>query len=211
MVCIRKLCYSNLVIDESKGVTAVYFAFLKNEGSIMTFIQHYDSPLGGILLAADEIGLTGLWFDGQKYFARDLPAERIDRDMPILSEARHWLDIYFTGKEPDFLPPLHPMGSAFRQSVWEILLRIPYGQTTTYGEIARQLAEKKGLSQMSAQAVGGAVGHNEISIIIPCHRVVGTNGSLTGYAGGIDRKVKLLELEHTDMSGFFVPKKGTAL
>ena len=177
----------------------------------MTFIQHYDSPLGGILLAADEIGLTGLWFDGQKYFARDLPAERIDRDTPILSEARHWLDVYFTWKEPDFLPPLHPMGSAFRQSVWEILLRIPYGQTTTYGEIARQLAEKKGLSQMSAQAVGGAVGHNEISIIIPCHRVVGTNGSLTGYAGGIDRKVKLLELEHTDMSGFFVPKKGTAL
>lgn len=211
MVCIRKLCYSNLVIDENKGVTAVYSAFLKNEGSVMTFIQHYDSPLGGILLAADEIGLTGLWFDGQKYFARDLPAERIDRDTPILSEARHWLDIYFTGKEPDFLPLLHPMGSAFRQSVWEILLRIPYGQTTTYGEIARQLAEKKGLSQMSAQAVGGAVGHNEISIIIPCHRVVGTNGSLTGYAGGIDRKVKLLELEHTDMSGFFLPKKGTAL
>ena len=211
MVCIRKLCYSNLVIDESKGGTAVYFAFLKNEESIMTFIQHYDSPLGGILLAADEIGLTGLWFDGQKYFARDLPAECIDRDTPILSVARHWLDIYFTGKEPDFLPPLHPMGSAFRQSVWEILLRIPYGQTTTYGEIARQLAEKKGLSQMSAQAVGGAVGHNGISIISPCHRVVGTNGSLTGYAGGIDRKVKLLELEHTDMSGFFVPKKGTAL
>lgn len=177
----------------------------------MTYVQHYDSPLGVILLAADEIGLTGLWFDGQKYFARDLPAECIDRDTPILSVARHWLDIYFTGKEPDFLPPLHPMGSAFRQSVWEILLRIPYGQTTTYGEIARQLAEKKGLSQMSAQAVGGAVGHNGISIIIPCHRVVGTNGSLTGYAGGIDRKVKLLELEHTDMSGFFVPKKGTAL
>ena len=189
----------------------MYSAFLKNEGSIMTFIQHYDSPLGGILLAADEIGLTGLWFDGQKYFARDLPAERIDRDTPILSEARHWLDIYFTGKEPDFLPPLHPMGSAFRQSVWEILLRIPYGQTTTYGEIARQLAEKKGLSPMSAQAVGGAVGHNEISIIIPCHRVVGTNGSLTGYAGGIDRKVKLLKLEHTDMSGLFVPKKENAL
>lgn len=211
MVCIRKLCYSNLVIDESKGVTAVYFAFLKNEESIMTFIQHYDSLLGGILLAADEIGLTGLWFDGQKYFARDLPAECVDRDTPILSEARRWLDIYFTGKEPDFLPPLHPMGSAFRQSVWEILLRIPYGQTTTYGEIARQLAEKKGLSQMSAQAVGGAVGHNEISIIIPCHRVVGTNGSLTGYAGGIDRKGKLLELEHTDMSGFFLPRKGTAL
>ena len=172
---------------------------------------HYDSPLGGILLAADEIGLTGLWFDGEKYFADNLPKEYAERETPILLEARRWLDIYFTGKEPDFLPPLHPIGSAFRQSVWEILLQIPYGKTTTYGEIARQLAEKQKLPRMSAQAVGGAVGHNEISIIIPCHRVVGTNGSLTGYAGGIDKKVKLLELEQADMRGFFVPKKGTAL
>lgn len=116
----------------------------------MTFIQHYDSPLGGILLAADEIGLTGLWFDGQKYFARDLPAERVERNTPALSEAKRWLDVYFTGKEPDFMPPLHPIGSAFHRSVWDILLQISYGQTTTYGEIARQLAEKQGLSRMSA-------------------------------------------------------------
>ena len=109
------------------------------------------------------------------------------------------------------MPPLHPIGSAFRQAVWEILLQIPYGKTTTYGAVARQLAEKQGGSRMSAQAVGGAVGHNEISILIPCHRVVGTNGSLTGYAGGMDKKMQLLELEHTDMTGFFVPKKGTAL
>lgn len=177
----------------------------------MIFIQHYDSPLGGILLAADETGLTGLWFDGQKYFARDLPAERVEQNTPALSEAKRWLDVYFTGKEPDFMPPLHLIGSAFRRSVWDILLQIPYGQTTTYGEIARQLAEKQGLPRMSAQAVGGAVGHNEISIIIPCHRVVGTNGSLTGYAGGIDKKVKLLEWEHTDMTGLFVPREGTAL
>ena len=176
----------------------------------MTFTQHYDSPLGGILLAADEIGLTGLWFDGQKYFARGLSSEQEERELPVLLEAKRWLDIYFTGKEPDFLPPLHPNGSAFRRSVWEILLQIPYGRTTTYGEIARLLSEKRGLTRMSAQAVGGAVGHNEISIIIPCHRVVGTNGSLTGYAGGVDKKVKLLELEHADMTGFFVPKKGTA-
>lgn len=175
------------------------------------YTLHYDSPLGGILLAADEIGLTGLWFDGQKYFARDLPADRVERNTPTLSEAKRWLDVYFTGKEPDFMPPLHPIGSAFRRSVWDILLQIPYGQTTTYGEIARQLAEKQGLPRMSAQAVGGAVGHNEISVIIPCHRVVGTNGSLTGYAGGIDKKVKLLEWEHADMTGFFVPAKGTAL
>ena len=177
----------------------------------MTFLQHYNSPLGGILLAADEIGLTGLWFDGQKYFARDLPAEHVEQNTPVLSEVKRWLDIYFTGREPDFTPPLHPIGSVFRQAVWEILLQIPYGQTTTYGEIARQLAAKLGLPRMSAQAVGGAVGHNEISIIIPCHRVVGTNGSLTGYAGGIDKKVKLLELEHTDMTELFVPEKGAAL
>ena len=177
----------------------------------MTFIQHYDSPLGGILLAADEIGLAGLWFDGQKYFASDLPAERVEQDTPALSEAKRWLDIYFTGREPDFTPPLHPIGSAFRRDVWEMLLQIPYGQTITYGGIARQLAAKRGLPRLSAQAVGGAVGHNEISVIIPCHRVVGTNGSLTGYAGGIDKKVKLLELERTDMTGLFVPKKGTAL
>ena len=172
---------------------------------------HYESPLGGILLAADEMGLTGLWFDGEKYLADQLPAVHRVQETPVLTAAKRWLDIYFSGKEPDFTPPLHPIGSAFRQSVWEILLQIPYGKTTTYGEIARQLSEKMGLSRMSAQAVGGAVGHNKIAIIIPCHRVVGTNGSLTGYAGGIDKKGKLLELEQTDMTGFFVPKKGTAL
>ena len=177
----------------------------------MTFIQHYNSPLGGIQLAADEIGLTGLWFNGQKYFARSLPAGYTEQNTPALSEAKRWLEVYFTGKKPDFMPPLHIVGSAFRRAVWEILLQIPYGKTTTYGEIARQLAKKQKLPRMSAQAVGGAVGHNEISIIIPCHRVVGTNGSLTGYAGGIDKKIKLLELEHTDMSSFFVPKSGTAL
>ena len=177
----------------------------------MTFTQHYDSPLGGILLAADEVGLTGLWFDGEKYFADHLPAEHTQKETAILVEVRRWLDIYFSGCEPGFLPPLHPVGSAFRQEVWELLLQIPYGHTTTYGEIARQLAQKRGLPRMSAQAVGGAVGHNEISVIIPCHRVVGTNGSLTGYAGGIDKKVRLLELECADMTGFFVPRKGTAL
>lgn len=177
----------------------------------MIYTSKYTSPLGGILLAADEVGLRGLWFDGQKYFARDLLDERTERETPVLSEAKRWLDLYFGGQEPDFLPPLHPVGTPFRQAVWEILLRIPYGKTVTYGEISKQLAEKMGLERMSAQAVGGAVGHNEISIIIPCHRVVGSNGSLTGYAGGINRKIKLLELERADMSRFFVPKKGTAL
>lgn len=177
----------------------------------MTFIQHYSSPLGGVLLAADETGLTGLWFDGEKYFADNLPDEHAEMETPILAETKLWLDIYFTGREPDFMPPLAPVGSEFRRAVWDILLQIPYGRTTTYGEISRQLAEKRGIARMSAQAVGGAVGHNEISIIIPCHRVVGTNGSLTGYAGGIDKKLRLLELEGTDTGLFFVPKKGTAL
>ena len=177
----------------------------------MTCITHYDSPMGGVLLAADEIGLTGLWFEGQKYFANNLPAERVERETETLALAKRWLDIYFAGKEPDFMPPLHPVGSPFRRAVWELLLEIPYGQTTTYGELSRRLAAKMGIAHMSAQAVGGAVGHNGISIIIPCHRVVGTGGSLTGYAGGVDKKVKLLELERADMRGFFVPKKGTAL
>ena len=177
----------------------------------MIYTYTYESNVGDILLAADDIGLTGLWFTGQKYFANTLPDERVSKETPILKESKKWLDIYFSGREPDFTPPLHPAGSPFRQAVWEILLQIPYGQTTTYGEIARKLAKMKNTSHMSAQAVGGAVGHNEVSIIIPCHRVVGTNGSLTGYAGGIDKKISLLELEHTDMSHFFVPKKGTAL
>lgn len=169
----------------------------------------YKSELGNILLAADEIGLTGLWFEGQKYFANTLPEEHISKETPILTDAKKWLDIYFSGEEPKFTPSLHPTGSAFRQAVWQILLQIPYGQTITYGEIARQMSEMQNTPHMSAQAVGGAVGHNEISIIIPCHRVVGTKGSLTGYAGGIDKKIALLNLEHTDMSHFFVPKKGT--
>ena len=177
----------------------------------MIYTCKYKSPLGEILLAADEIGLTGLWFEGQKYFANTLPDERISQETEILSEAKKWLDIYFSGEKPTFTHPLHPAGSTFRQAVWQILSEIPYGQTITYGEIARQMAKINNTPHMSAQAVGGAVGHNEISIIIPCHRVVGRNGSLTGYAGGIDKKISLLKLEHTDMSRLFVPKKGIAL
>ena len=177
----------------------------------MTCIQHYRSPLGGILLAADEDGLTGLWFEGQKYYADTLPPDAAEEETPALTAAKRWLDVYFTGRQPAFMPPLHPIGSPFRQAVWQLLLQIPYGQTTTYGALARQLAAGQGLPSVSAQAVGGAVGHNRISILIPCHRVVGTGGSLTGYAGGIDKKIQLLTWEHTDMSGFFVPKKGTAL
>ena len=173
----------------------------------MIYTCIYKSKLGSILLSADEIGLTGLWFEGQKYFANTLPEEHISQETSILTDAKKWLDVYFSGVEPKFTPALHPTGSTFRQAVWQILLQIPYGQTITYGEIARQMSEIQNTPHMSAQAVGGAVGHNEISIIIPCHRVVGSNGSLTGYAGGIDKKIDLLKLEHTDMSHLFAPKK----
>ena len=173
------------------------------------FTRRYESPLGGMLLAADEAGLTGVWFDGQKYYAAGLPDGCVEGESSVLEEARRWLDAYFAGDEPGFTPPLHPAGSAFQRAVWDILLQIPYGRTTTYGRIARQLAEERGLPRMSAQAVGGAVGHNKISVIIPCHRVVGTDGSLTGYAGGIDKKVKLLELERVDVGGLSMETKGT--
>ena len=155
----------------------------------MLFLTHYASPLGPILLAADETGLTGLWFEAQKYFPSFLGVDYQEKETPVLTETVRWLDVYFSGKDPGFLPPLHPQGSPFRQTVWDILLTIPRGQTMTYGEIARRLGVR------SAQAVGGAVGHNPISILIPCHRVVGSDGSLTGYAGGLDRKTRLLQLE----------------
>ena len=176
----------------------------------MQYTSHYYSPMGDILLAADEIGLTGLWFEGQKYFALHLEKEHEEREIPIFDQAKEWLDVYFSGKEPDFTVPLHFTGTDFQNEVWKILCTIPYGQTMTYGEIAKQIAARKGLPRMSAQAVGGAVGHNEISIIVPCHRVVGANGSLTGYAGGIDKKIKLLQLEKVDMNPLFAPKKRKA-
>lgn len=175
----------------------------------MQYISHYHSPLGDILLAADSAGLTGLWFEGQKYFALYLDKEHEEKELPVFEEAKRWLDIYFSGKNPDFQVPLHFTGTDFQNEVWEILYAIPYGQTTTYGEIAAQLAKKRGLPRMSAQAVGGAVGHNEISIIVPCHRVVGASGSLTGYAGGIEKKIELLRLEGALREDFFVPKKST--
>ncbi|MGN0777096.1 MAG: methylated-DNA--[protein]-cysteine S-methyltransferase [Candidatus Ventricola sp.] len=165
----------------------------------MQFTGRYASPLGGILLAADDIGLTGLWFEGQKYFAQTLDAAHEERELPLLDDARRWLDQYFSGRAPDFTLPVHLTGTAFQCEVWDILCAIPYGRTTTYGAIAAQLAKRRGLASMSAQAVGSAVGHNPVSIIVPCHRVVGTHGSLTGYAGGVDRKRSLLMLEGADI------------
>ncbi len=177
----------------------------------MVYTTEYPSPLGTITLACDGTDIIGLWFNGQKHFGNILPKQTEQKELALFQDAKRWLDIYFSGREPDFVPPLRYDSTPFQKAVCDIMRTIPYGETMTYGEIAAQIARQKGIRQMSAQAVGGAVGHNPISLMIPCHRVVGTNGSLTGYGGGIRRKVKLLELEQADMSRFFVPKKGTAL
>lgn len=159
------------------------------------YIWHYDSPLGGITLGSDGEALTGLWFDGQKHFADTLDGPGVEKSLPIFEDTCRWLDVYFGGKAPDWTPKLRMKTTPFRKAVWEIMLSIPYGETMTYGEIAARIARQRDLPAMSSRAVGGAVGHNSISLIIPCHRVVGSNGSLTGYSGGIDRKVQLLTME----------------
>ncbi len=164
-------------------------------GKNSSYINHYHSPLGSITLASDGESLIGLWFDGQKHFPHKLISESTEAELPIFTQTINWLDTYFGGKIPDFTPLISLNTTPFHKAVYDILLTIPYGQTMTYGEIANILAEQKGIERMSAQAVGGAVGHNPISIIIPCHRVVGADGSLTGYASGIDRKIELLKLE----------------
>ncbi len=175
----------------------------------MIYTANYKSPVGNILLASKDNKLIGLWIEEQKYYLSNIKDEiKQCEDNKILIETMIWLDKYFNKEKPDIKElDLNPIGSDFRQEVWKILCDIPYGKVTTYNDIAKQIAEKKGIKRMSAQAVGGAVGHNPISIIIPCHRVVGTNGSLTGYAGGIDKKIYLLEHEGVDMKNLFMPKK----
>ena len=183
------------------------------EEIIMYYSTTYPSPLGLITLAADEDNLVALWIEGQKYFGDPIQEAMIQNDdITVFTHTKDWLDRYFAGNKPQISQlPLSPIGSDFRQNVWSILCQIPYGSVITYGELAQKTASKMERKSMSAQAVGGAVGHNPISIIIPCHRVVGANGSLTGFAGGIDKKIKLLELEEVDISDMFVPQKGTAL
>ena len=165
---------------------------------MMRIAARYDSPLGGMTMACEGEFLTGLWFDGQRHF-EGMPEEAFvpsGADEPaVLALTRKWLDSYFSGSNPGFTPPLKPEGTPFQQAVWRILLTIPYGKTITYGEIATTLADDRGGAKPSARAVGNAVGHNPISLIIPCHRVVGASGRLTGYAAGLDRKASLLALE----------------
>jgi methylated-DNA-[protein]-cysteine S-methyltransferase len=173
------------------------------------------SPIGMLTLACESEGntLAGLWMQGQKYHGGTITEAMIpNNDMPVFNAVKKWLNSYFAGEKPVISElPLAPIGGAFRQEVWKILCEIPYGEVITYGDIAKKMAKKQNRESMSSQAVGGAVGHNPISIIIPCHRVVGSNGSLTGFSAGVRTKIKLLELEGVDMSGFFIPKKGTAL
>ena len=161
----------------------------------MQYTARYASPLGEILLAADEQGLTGLWFQGQARFAAGLEAGAREGPSPYLDDAQSWLDAYFAGEEPPERPPLHLSGSPLQRQVWALLQQIPRGRTTTYGALAKQIAQARGLARFSAQAVGQAVGRNPVSILVPCHRVLGANGSLTGYAGGLERKRALLRLE----------------
>ena len=172
-----------------------------------------NSPVGVITLGFDGGNLVGLWMTGQKYFGDTVKGEmRPNDDLPVFQQTKAWLDRYFNREKPEISElPLAPAGGEFRQAVWRILCEIPYGQVMTYGKIAEKIARRRGLKRMSAQAVGGAVGHNPISLIIPCHRVVGVDGSLTGYSGGLDKKIKLLEFEGVDMSKLYRPKKGTAL
>lgn len=171
----------------------------------------YNSPIGTIYMKSDGEYLTGLWFDGSRDSSKH-NGNFEEKDLPIFEKTIKWLDIYFNGKEPNFTPEYKIENiTPFRKQVIDIMNRIPYGKTITYNDIAKEIAQAKRMNKMSAQAVGGAVGWNPICIIIPCHRVVGTNGSLTGYGGGIKNKIKLLELEKNNMSKFTVPKKGTAL
>ncbi len=179
----------------------------------MYYSTTYPSPAGLLTLACDGDNLVGLWIEGQKYHGNTIPDATAEKDdMPVFGTVKKWLDNYFAGKKPDLSElPLAPPGSEFRQGVWSILCEIPYGEVITYGDIAKKMAVAMGKESMSSQAVGGAVGHNPIAIIIPCHRVVGSNGSLTGYAGGFATKIKLLELEGVDMSGLFTPPNAAAL
>ena len=172
-----------------------------------------ESAIGKITLGSDGESLTGLWIEGQRYFGATVPDDMLLNDhLNVFTLTKDWLNRYFEGEKPRISElPLAPSGGEFRQTVWKMLTEIPYGEVITYGELARKIARQRGIERMSAQAIGGAVGHNPIAIIIPCHRVVGANGNLTGYAGGIQMKLQLLQHEGVDINRFYIPTKGTAL
>ncbi|MDR1493274.1 MAG: methylated-DNA--[protein]-cysteine S-methyltransferase [Planctomycetaceae bacterium] len=167
------------------------------------YVYKMKSPVGTLTISSDGQNISGLWMEGQKYFAKTLGKDFLEQNLPVFEQVRQWLDIYFSDKEPDFTPPLNPKGSLFQKLIWNDLCKIPYGQTTTYGELEKQFGLKsQGKQHTSARAIGNAVGHNPISIIIPCHRVLGKNGGITGYAGGIDKKIKLLQSEGVNIEKY---------
>ena len=161
----------------------------------MEYIHKIKSPVGILTVSSDGKSISGLWIEGQKYFAKTLGKDILEQNLSIFEVVQNWLAIYFSGREPDFMPPLMPKGTPYQKSVWDALCKIPYGQTTTYGKLAKQFEVQNDGRHSSARAIGSAVGHNPVSILIPCHRVIGQNGNPTGYAGGIDKKAKLLKME----------------
>ena len=200
MAAVAVVCHCRLVEFLVTGVRV--FVLLEQ---MMQHICEYVSPIGPLTLSSDGENITGLWMKGQKYYGHTLEKETSEERVAVFDAAAAWLDAYFEGEAPPCLLPLAPRGSPFRQAVWKRLCAIPYGSVTTYGKIAQSVAREMGLPSMSAQAVGGAVGHNQISIIIPCHRVVGTDGGLTGFAGGIEKKKWLLALEKAGTPSLFDP------
>lgn len=179
----------------------------------MYFYEFYDSPVGRLVVASDENSIIGLWLAHQRFYMDILQGQECEeKETDVIRLAKIWLDKYFAGEKPEISElPIKFIGSDFRVLVWQMLTEIPYGKVITYGELAKKIAEKRGIKAMSAQAVGGAVGRNPISIIVPCHRVIGSNGNLTGYSGGVSTKIKLLEFEGVDCSNLYTPQKGTAL
>ncbi len=175
----------------------------------MVYLGYCESPVGKLTMASRDNKLIGLWIKGQKCYLGDLNCPvREDSDIEIFEKTRDWLDRYFKGKKPSIKElDLAPEGSEFRRNVWKLLCEIPYGEVTTYGELAKKMAKLMNRDAIFPKAIGGAVSHNPIAIIIPCHRVIGADGNLTGYAAGIKKKIKLLRLEHVDMTKFHIPKE----
>lgn len=195
----------------ASGMLSTFYPSGLLKGDNMFGSTVYASPLGSITLASDGRNLAGAWFEGQKYFGGTISSqwEEMD-DLPVFKMAVDWLDRYFQGQHPDISElPLAPIGTPFRHTVWKLLCRIPYGQVVTYSDLTKKVAEEMGVCRMSCQAIGGAVGHNPVSIIIPCHRVIGKDGSLKGYAGGTERKIALLQLEGVDLPAFHASDRQT--
>lgn len=208
-------CFCSVVVlmqvvkrDAMRAVKASAIGGALRKQDTETYIQFYDSPLGELVMSSDGSALIGLGLASQQAAGVAIVGRRPqEKSLPIFQETARWLETYFRGRAPSFAPNLQLSGSDFQKRVCEIMLTIPYGETVTYGEIAARIARERGIPRMSAQAIGGAVGANPILLIVPCHRVIGAGGNLTGYGAGMERKIQLLTLETVDMTSLYVPKK----